>query len=367
METILALIENLNNENEIERRIAISELGEIGIDAIAPLVQVLLDHRPMVRGGAALALGKIGPAACSAIPTLVNMMGDEVAHVRNCATDALSSMGEVSVASLEETLSGSDYLVQGGAAMALGRLGNAARHVTPAIVRLLSHEDPFVFKQASIALGKVMANDIGRLVKVFEHVLEKGPSQELEGLIIALRDTQSKADEVGIALFQAYQMTSGPIQKEAFLALRAIYPVVERRENRKSTTTKVPGKLLAAWILKYEELLTKKKMRDSIQDEYNSRPGLRADKLADELGRVRHVLVIRLGNATEAALQILVSQGILNDRQCLIGFPHPAGGNGHRVRQFNEAKPRLMRRVAEWFEDAVQGEPSREVSAGNPS
>ena len=33
----------------------------------------------------------------------------------------------------------------------------------------------------------------------------------------------------------------------------------------------------------------------------------------------------------------------------------------------NEAKPRLMRRVAEWFEDAVQGESSREVSAGNPS
>ena len=49
------------------------------------------------------------------------------------------------------------------------------------------------------------------------------------------------------------------------------------------------------------------------------------------------------------------------------GFPTPPGGNGHRARQFNEAKPRLMRRVAEWFEDAVQGEPSREVSAGNPS
>jgi hypothetical protein len=85
-------------------------------------------------------------------------------------------------------------------------------------------------------------------------------------------------------------------------------------------------------------------------------------KLADELGRVRHALFVPLGNSVSAALQILVSQGILTDRQCLIGFPHPAGGNGHRVRQFNEVKPRLMRQVSEWFEDAAH-----RVPAGTPS
>lgn len=73
-------------------------------------------------------------------------------------------------------------------------------------------------------------------------------------------------------------------------------------------------------------------------------------KLAEELGRVRHALIVTLGNSVSAALQILVSKGVLTARQCLIGFPHPAGGNGHRVRQFNEAKPRLMQQVSEWFE-----------------
>jgi hypothetical protein len=72
-------------------------------------------------------------------------------------------------------------------------------------------------------------------------------------------------------------------------------------------------------------------------------------KLAEELERVRHALIIPLGNLVSAALQILVNKGILTTEQCLIGFPHPAGGNGHRVRQFTEAKPRLMQQVAEWF------------------
>jgi hypothetical protein len=63
-----------------------------------------------------------------------------------------------------------------------------------------------------------------------------------------------------------------------------------------------------------------------------------------------HALIIPLGNSVSAALQILVNKGILRVGQCLVGFPHPAGGNGHRVRQFTEAQHRLMRQVAEWFE-----------------
>jgi hypothetical protein len=72
-------------------------------------------------------------------------------------------------------------------------------------------------------------------------------------------------------------------------------------------------------------------------------------KLAEELSRVRHALIVPLGNAVSSALRLLVNKSILNTRQCLIGFPHPAGGNGHRVRQFTDAKPQLIRQVAEWF------------------
>jgi hypothetical protein len=65
-------------------------------------------------------------------------------------------------------------------------------------------------------------------------------------------------------------------------------------------------------------------------------------KLAEDLGRVRHALVVSLGYAVSAALEMLVREGILTAGQCLTGFPHPTGGNGHRVRLFPEARPRLV-------------------------
>jgi hypothetical protein len=61
-------------------------------------------------------------------------------------------------------------------------------------------------------------------------------------------------------------------------------------------------------------------------------------------------LRIHWGNSVSAALQLLIDDGILNAEQGLIGFPHPAGGNGHRARQFAEAKTRLAKQVADWFE-----------------
>jgi hypothetical protein len=73
-------------------------------------------------------------------------------------------------------------------------------------------------------------------------------------------------------------------------------------------------------------------------------------KLAEEFGRVRHALFVPLGNSVSAALRLLIAEGLLTEAQCLLGFPHPAGGNGHRARLFNEGKARLERQVREWFE-----------------
>jgi hypothetical protein len=77
-------------------------------------------------------------------------------------------------------------------------------------------------------------------------------------------------------------------------------------------------------------------------------------KLAEELGRVRQALVVPLGRAVATALQLLVRENVLTAGQCLLGFPHPAGGNGHRVRLFNEAKSRMREVVASWFENAAR-------------
>lgn len=56
--------------------------------------------------------------------------------------------------------------------------------------------------------------------------------------------------------------------------------------------------------------------------------------LSEELGILSHALIIPLGKTVEGMLQLLVSEGKLDHRRCLWGFPHPSGANGHRFKQF---------------------------------
>ncbi|WP_339318330.1 uracil-DNA glycosylase family protein [Paenibacillus sp. FSL R10-2734] len=56
--------------------------------------------------------------------------------------------------------------------------------------------------------------------------------------------------------------------------------------------------------------------------------------LEQELDILSQALIIPLGKTVEATLQLLVSEGKLDHRRCLWGFPHPSGANGHRFKQF---------------------------------
>jgi hypothetical protein len=53
-----------------------------------------------------------------------------------------------------------------------------------------------------------------------------------------------------------------------------------------------------------------------------------------ELARVQPKLIVPLGKAVEDGLKLLVDAGFISEAQCLWGFPHPSGANGHRVKQF---------------------------------
>jgi exodeoxyribonuclease-3 len=55
-----------------------------------------------------------------------------------------------------------------------------------------------------------------------------------------------------------------------------------------------------------------------------------------ELARVQPKLIVPLGKAVEDGLKLLVDGGVVSEAQCLWGFPHPSGANGHRIRQFRE-------------------------------
>jgi hypothetical protein len=59
-------------------------------------------------------------------------------------------------------------------------------------------------------------------------------------------------------------------------------------------------------------------------------------------------LVVPLGTTATEAVEYLASIGLLARERRLLGFPHPSGANGWRVRQFAERRERLTAAVSEW-------------------
>ena len=59
-------------------------------------------------------------------------------------------------------------------------------------------------------------------------------------------------------------------------------------------------------------------------------------------------LIIPLGKAAQEAVSLLTADGLVSPSRCLTGFPHPSGGNGHRVRQYAANQTVLIVQVARW-------------------
>lgn len=68
-----------------------------------------------------------------------------------------------------------------------------------------------------------------------------------------------------------------------------------------------------------------------------------------EIDKLPNVLIIPLGKAVEEILEQMIKEKIIKKEQCLLGFPHPSGANGHRKNQFKENKDKLLDIVEEYF------------------
>jgi hypothetical protein len=71
--------------------------------------------------------------------------------------------------------------------------------------------------------------------------------------------------------------------------------------------------------------------------------------LGARVAMVPHALVVPLGEAAQSATELLIERDLLDRRRCLLGFPHPSGANGWRVRQYKERQQRLTEDVARAF------------------
>ena len=66
-------------------------------------------------------------------------------------------------------------------------------------------------------------------------------------------------------------------------------------------------------------------------------------------------LVLPLGKAAQAAVELLIDQGLLDRDRCVLGFPHPSGANGWRVRQYQAHRHELTKAVARALPSASSG------------
>ncbi len=67
-----------------------------------------------------------------------------------------------------------------------------------------------------------------------------------------------------------------------------------------------------------------------------------------EVQSVPRALIVPLGDFVSNTLRELITNGIVDEHRCLLGFPHPSGANGHRAKRYQERKADLTTQVKAW-------------------
>lgn len=73
------------------------------------------------------------------------------------------------------------------------------------------------------------------------------------------------------------------------------------------------------------------------------------DNFYKEVAKLPDALIIPLGKAVEEVLEVMIDKKLIRREQCLLGFPHPSGANGHRKEQFKKNKDNLIKVIDDYF------------------
>jgi HEAT repeat protein len=117
----------------------------------------LMGHKdPAMRRKAAVALGRLGAAAKPAIPALIRAFSDDA--VCEAAIDSLGRIGPPAIPPLLEEMKKvkkEEQVLRWRAAIALGRIGPAAADAVPVLAAALKEVDPAMRVAAALSLGAI--------------------------------------------------------------------------------------------------------------------------------------------------------------------------------------------------------------------
>ena len=71
----------------------------------------------------------------------------------------------------------------------------------------------------------------------------------------------------------------------------------------------------------------------------------------NEVEELSNALIIPLGKVVEEVLEQMIKENLIKKEQCLLGFPHPSGANGHRKNQFKANKEKLLKIIEDYFKN----------------
>jgi HEAT repeat protein len=192
--TVQEWIKRLDDEDIRVRwyaTLALGQLGELATDAVEPLMGILADQYEYeyLRGGAAWALGRIGQAA--AVPLLTETLGSQHLSVRR------------------------------NAPLALGNLGEAAKSAVPSLMKLAGDKDPTVKASAVAAVWAIDGNP--QAMRIFQQMLATAGGGSYQATV-ALARLGPRAEPAAEFLATALNHADDDTRRGAARALGKIGP-----------------------------------------------------------------------------------------------------------------------------------------------
>jgi len=209
-ETVPALIDTLEDEDESVRSRAAEALGKIGPtakEAVPTLIDALQDQDESVRSRAAEALGEIGPTAKEAVPALIEALQDE--YVRYHAALALAKIGENLQDAMPVVIDNLKTHIGCNHESISEDLGKIGKNAVPALIAVLKDKDWSVRWVAARALGKISADAKEAVPELTEIFLDRNENIRIRfEAMTALRNIGS---EQAISVVNRYKKTADSI------------------------------------------------------------------------------------------------------------------------------------------------------------
>ncbi len=231
---VAGLIERLEPSTDLDvRQHAALILGRIGLDAsdaMAALIESVVDRNRDMRNGAIRALKQIDPnwlmsdVTQHAIPMLIEKLGSRSAGVQNTAKLVLSTIGAPAVPDLIRTLSNAeDDQHQGLAAETLGQIGADASSAVSPLNQALSSEHIHVRRLAAEALARIGSMSEPAVTQLLQTLTDK--SLAVRGVAAkALAQIESAFEVTAPAVLQLLAHKSDAVRKDAVDALATMGP-----------------------------------------------------------------------------------------------------------------------------------------------